>query len=319
MRFGLSVVALACAVLTGGAAPSGYRVLARVALPGEGTWDYVKVDEQANRVYISHETQVQVLDSRSLRLLATIPNTPGVHGIAIAPEFHRGFISAGLASTVIVFDTRTLKETARLPAGQKPDCILYDPATKRVFAMNGDSGTTTVIEAATSKVERTVELGGGPEFSVADGEGNIFINLKAQDHLIQFDSRSLTVVNRWPTSPCSTPASLAVDVANHRLFLGCRSKVMAVMDSSNGRVVASYPIGDHVDATAYDPGSKFVINSTGEGNIAIFHQDSPDEYSIVETIATSPGAKTFGLDHHTHRIFLPEKLEDRFNVVVYGR
>jgi YVTN family beta-propeller protein len=319
MKFGFYFALLVCLASPMGASPSGYHILGKVGLPGNGTWDYVKVDEQDNRVYISHETQVQVLDSRSLKLLATIPNTPGVHGIAIAPEFHRGFISAGTASAVIVFDTRTLKETGRLSAGQKPDCILYDPATKRVFAMNGDSASTTVIDAATAKVEKTVGLGGGPEFSVADGMGNIFINLKADNRLIQFDSRALKVVHSWPTAPCAAPASLAIDVPDNRLFLGCRSKVMAVMDSTNGRIVATYPIGDHVDATAYDASSKFVIDSTGEGGIAIFHQDSSDKYSVVETITTSPGAKTFGLDHQTHRIYLPEKLADGLSVVVYGR
>jgi YVTN family beta-propeller protein len=310
-------LAVVFAALVAGA--SGYRLLKKVALPGNGTWDYVTVDATARRVYVSHESQVQVLDADTQQIVGSIPDTPGAHGIAIAPEFERGFISAGLANSVIVFDLKTLKPVGKIKTGQKPDSILYDPATKRVFAMNGDSNSATVIHPGDSKVESTIDLGGAPEFSVSDGQGNIYVNLKDQNQLARIDSRSLTVKDHWPLAPCAAPASLALDQKNRRLFVGCRSKVMAVVDADNGRVIATYPIGDHVDATAFDPATGLVLNSTGEGNVAVFHQDSADRYWLLETIQTNPGSKTMGLDPKTHQLFIPANPSGVFSVLVYGR
>jgi DNA-binding beta-propeller fold protein YncE len=310
-------LAVVFAALVAGA--SGYRLLERVALPGTGTWDYVMVDATARRVYVSHETQVQVLDADTQQIVGSIPDTPGAHGIAIAPEFERGFISAGLANSVIVFDLKTLKPVGKIKTGQKPDSILYDPASKRVFAMNGDSNSATVIHSGDSRVESTIDLGGGPEFSVSDGQGNIYVNLKNQNQLARIDSRSLTVKDHWPLAPCAAPASLALDQKNRRLFVGCRSKVMAVVDADNGRVIATYPIGDHVDASVFDPATGLVLNSTGEGTVAVFHQDSADKYSLLETIQTNPGSKTMGLDPKTHQLFIPANLSGAFTVLVYGR
>jgi DNA-binding beta-propeller fold protein YncE len=319
MLYHVKTLSVALLLFAAGTGPSGYQLRQKAALSGTGTWDYVTVDSAARRVYVSHEKQVEVLDADSLEVVGTIPNTPGVHGIAIATEFGRGFISAGLANAVIVFDLKTLQVTGEIPTGKKPDCILYDAASKRVFAMNGESNSATVINPSDAKAEHTMDLGGGPEFAVSDGLGNIYVNLKEQNELARIDARSLIVAGHWPLSPCSAPASLGFDANNRRLFVGCRSKLMAVVNADTGQVVAHYPVGDHVDASAFDPATRLVFNATGEGNVAVFQQDSADKYTLLENIPTSPGSKTLGLDLKTHRLFVPANLSGTFTVLVYGR
>jgi YVTN family beta-propeller protein len=262
---------------------------------------------------------VEVLDVDSLTLVGNIPNTSGVHGIAIVPELGRGFVSNGQASTVTIFDLKTLKPIADVPTGKKPDAIIYDPATSRVFAFNGGSNSATAIDAATGKVAGTVDLAGGPEFAAADGNGYVYNNLEDESLLLKINSRELKVEQRWPTAPCASPSSMAMDRANRRLFLGCRSKVMAVVDADSGKVITTLPIGDHVDATAFDPETKLVFNSNGEGTITVIHQDSPDTYSVVETVKTAPKAKTMALDPKTHRLFLSTAENGQFEVLVVGK
>lgn len=312
-----AILNLSCALF---AAPAGgYSVIKKIPIPGTGSWDYLTVDEGARRLYVSHGTQVEVLDIDSLTLVGSVPKTPGVHGIAIAPELGRGFISNGQASTVTIFDLKTLKPIADVPTGQKPDAIIYDPATSRVFAFNGGSNSATAIDAATGKVAGTVNLDGGPEFAAADGNGFVYNNLEDESLLLKINSRELKVEQRWPTAPCSSPSSMAMDLANRRLFLGCRSKVMAVVDADSGKVITTVPIGDHVDATAFDKETKLVFNSNGEGTITVIHQDSPDKYSIVETVKTAPRAKTMALDPKTHRLFLSTAENGQFEVLVVGQ
>ncbi len=277
------------------------------------------MDEQAHRLYVSHGTQVEVLDTDSLKLMGSLPNTPGVHGIAIAAELGRGFVSNGQAATVTIFDLNTLKAISEVPTGQKPDAIIFDPATSKVFAFNGGSNSATAIDAATGKVMGTVNLDGGPEFAVADGRGFVFDNLEEESVVVKINSRELKVEQRWPTAPCASPSSMAMDRANRRLFLGCRSKVMAVMNADTGQVITTVPIGDHVDATAFDPESKLIFNSNGEGTISVIHQDSADKYSLVETVKTLPRAKTLALDSRTHRLFLSTAENGQFEVLVVGK
>ncbi len=296
-----------------------YSVIKKIPIPGTGSWDYLTVDEAARRLYVSHGTQVEVLDVDSGSLVGTISNTPGVHGIAIAPESGRGFVSDGQSSTVTIFDLKTLKPISEVPTGKKPDAIIYDPATSRVFAFNGGGNSATAIEAATGKVAGTVDLGGGPEFAAADGNGNVFNNLEDESMVLKINSRKLTVEQRWPTAPCASPSSMAIDRANHRLFIGCRSKVMAIMNADSGQVVTTLPIGDHVDATAYDPQSGLIFNSNGEGTITVIHEDSPDKYSFVETVKTLPRAKTMALDGKTHQLFLSTAEAGEFEVLVVGK
>jgi YVTN family beta-propeller protein len=260
-----------------------------------------------------------VLDVDSEAVVATIPNTPGVHGIALAPELGRGFISNGKASTVTIFDLKTLKPIADVPTGQKPDAIIFDPASSRVFAFNGGSNSATAIDAATGKVAGTVDLGGGPEYAAADGKGFVYDNLEDESLVLKIDARKLTVDQRWPTAPCASPSSMAIDAANRRLFLGCRNKVMAVMNADTGKVITTLPIGDHVDATAFDPDTKLIFNSNGEGTITVIRQDNPDKYSAVETVKTVPKAKTMALDPKTHRLFLSTAESNQFEVLVVGK
>jgi DNA-binding beta-propeller fold protein YncE len=308
-----------CAVLAAAATGGGYSVTRKVPIPGQGSWDYLTVDEDARRLYVSHGTQVEVLDIDSLNVAGNIPKTPGVHGVAIAPEFGRGFVSNGQTSSVTIFDLKSLKPIADVPTGQKPDAIIYDPATSRVFAFNGGGNSATAIDAATGKVVGTVDLGGGPEFAAADGKGFVFDNLEDENLVLKINARELKVEQRWPTAPCSSPSSMAMDRANRRLFIGCRSKVMAVLDADTGKVITTLPIGDHVDATAFDPETKLVFNSNGEGTITVIHQDSPDTYSIVETVKTAPRAKTMTLDPKTHRLFLSTAENGQFEVLVVGK
>jgi YVTN family beta-propeller protein len=319
--FTAASIAMLCLPPAAVAAPpaDGYSIVKKIPIPGEGSWDYLSVDEGARRLYVSHGTQVEVVDVDSGAVVGNIPNTPGVHGIAVAAELGRGFVSNGKASTVTIFDLKTLKPIADVPTGQKPDAIIFDPATSRVFAFNGGSNSATAIDAATGKVAGTIDLGGGPEFAAADGNGFVYNNLEDESLVLKIDSRKLTVVQRWPTAPCASPSSMAMDRANHRLFLGCRSKVMAVMNADTGQVITTLPIGDHVDATAFDPATKLIFNSNGEGTVTVIRQDSPDKYSLVETVKTLPKAKTMALDSKTHRLFLSTAEAGQFEVLVVGR
>ena len=296
--------------------PSGYHIIKKVAVSGAGGWDYVTVDEAGRRVYVAHATQVEVLDADTSELVGTIPNTPGVHGVAIATEFGRGFISAGKADSVIIFDLKTLKTLGEVKVGKKPDAIIYDPATKHVFAMNGDSDSSTVINAADGKVVGTIDLGGGPEFAVADGKGNVYINLEEKAETVHIDSNSLKVLHHWPLAPGGTATALAFDPQTRRLFAGCRTgQLMVVLDAGNGKVITTAPIGDHVDAGAYDPSTKLVFMSTGSGTIAVFHQDSADNYTLLENVVTNPGSKTMGLDPKTHHFFVYSILVGQFPIL----
>jgi YVTN family beta-propeller protein len=314
-----TVLTVSCALFAAPAPPSGYSIIKKIPIAGQGSWDYLTVDEAARRLYVSHGTQVEVLDIDSLTVVGNLPKTPGVHGIAIAPELGRGFVSNGQASTVTIFDLKTLKPIADVPTGQKPDAIIYDPATSRVFAFNGGSNSATAIDAATGRVAGTVDLGGGPEFAAADGNGFVYDNLEDESLLLKINSRELKVEQRWPTAPCTSPSSMAMDHANRRVFLGCRSKVMAVVNADSGHVIATLPIGDHVDATAFDPETKLIFNSNGEGTITVIHQDSPDKYSVVETVKSAPRAKTMALDPKTHRLFLSTAENGQFEVLVVGK
>jgi YVTN family beta-propeller protein len=310
----------AAATATLAAPPSVYHIIKKVNIPGTGGWDYVSVDEAGRRVYIAHATQVEVLDADTSELVGTIPNTPGVHGVAIAAEFGRGFISAGKSDSVIIFDLKTLKPLGEVKVGKKPDAIIYDPATKHVYAMNGDSDSTTVINAADGKVVGTIDLGGGPEFAVADGKGSVYINLEEKADTVHIDSNALKVLHHWPLAPGGTATALAFDPQTRRLFAGCRGgQLMVVLDADSGKIITTAPIGERVDAAAYDPATKLVFMSTGGGTIAVFHQDSADKYTLLENLPTNSGSKTMGLDPKTHHLFVPANIGGQFTVLVFGQ
>ena len=317
--FHIAVLVMCLALLGASTSLGGYSVIKKILIAGQGSWDYLTVDEVARRLYVSHGTQVEVLDLDSGSIVGNIPNTRGVHGVAIAADVGRGFVSDGQASTVTIFDLKTLKPLGEVPTGKKPDAIIYDPVTSRVFAFNGGSNSATVIQAADGKVAGTIDLGGGPEFAAADGTGYVFDNLEDESLVLKINSRDLKVEQRWPAAPCQSPSSMAMDRPNRRLFIGCRSHVMAVMNADTGQVITTLPIGDHVDATAFDPETRLIFSSNGEGTITVIHQDSPDKYSLIETVKTLPRAKTMALDPKTHQLFLSTAESGQFEVLVVGK
>ena len=305
--------ALGVAVFTGAfllavsAAPgaSGYKVIKTVPISGEGGWDYVTVDSDARRVYVSHATQVVVLDADSYEVVGSIPDTQGVHGIAIASDLGRGFTSNGRTNTATIFDLKTLKTIGTVNTGANPDAIVYDSGTKRVFTLNGRSKDATAINAADGTVAGTLALGGKPEFAVADGKGSIYVNIEDTSELVQFDPQKLTVTHRWPQKPCQEASGLAIDRKSRRLFSGCDNKMMAVMDADSGKVVATPPIGEAVDANGFDPATQLAFASNGDGTLTVVHEDSPDKFTVVENVPTKKSARTMALDLKTHNIFLP--------------
>ena len=304
----LALLFLASSVITSGAAAqgaSGYHVSKTLAVGGDEGWDYVAVDSALRHVYVSHGAHVVVLDADSGAAVGDIPDTQGVHGIAIASDLGRGFTSNGRANTVTIFDLKTFKSLGTVKVGTNPDAIVYDGVTKRVFTLNGRSQDTTAVNAADGSVAGTLALGGKPEFAVADGKGSIFVNIEDKSELVEFDAQKVTVIHRWPLKPCEEPSGLAMDLKSRRLFAGCGNKMMAVIDANTGKIVATPAIGDGVDANAFDPATGYAFSSNGEGTLTVVHEDSPDKFSVVEGVATKRSARTMGLDLKTHNIFLP--------------
>jgi len=287
------------------AGPSGYHVAKTIPIGGEGGWDYVAADPVGRRIYVSHATHVVVLDADTQEKVGDIPDTQGVHGIAIASEFDRGFVSNGRTNNVTTFELKSLKTLGLIPVGTNPDAIIFDPATKRVFAMNGRSGDITAINAADGKVVGTVAVGGKLEFAVADGKGTIFVNVEDKSELVHVDAAKLTVLHRWPLAPCTEPSGLAMDMQTRRLFVACDNKMMAVVNADTGKIVSTLPSGEGTDASGFDPMTKFAFTSNGEGTLTVVHEDSPDKFSVAENVLTKKSARTMTLDLKTHNIFLP--------------
>lgn len=327
---------LACRLLF--AADPGLHVTKSYALGGEGGWDYLKVDPDSRRLYISRATHVMVIDADSGKPVGDIADTPGVHGIALAPDLGRGFISNGREGTVSIFDLTTLKLIKKVPVGDNPDAILFDPFTKRVFTFNGHSHDATAVDAATGEVAGKIPLDGKPEFAVTTGAGEVFVNLEDKSELLALDPKNLKVKSRWPLAPCQEPSGLAIDLKNRRLFSGCDNKMMAVVNANTGKVITTLPIGEGVDANGFDPDTGFAFASCGEGVLTVAHEDSPDTFSVVQNVPTQRGARTMALDPKTHQVFLvtakfgpppaateqqphprPSILPDSFVVLVVGK
>ncbi len=285
--------------------PAGYHLLKTVPVPGGGGWDYVTVDEVGRRVYLSHGTKVDVLDSDTYELKGSIPDTNGVHGVAVATDLGRGFTSNGRSNNLTVFDLKTLNKTGEVKTGRNPDAILFDPATRRVFAFNGGSKSATVVDAAFGNVVATLELKGAPESGVSDGKGLVFDNLEDKHELLKIDADKPAVLERWPLAPGKVPTGLAIDRKNRRLFVGCRSKHLVVVNADNGKVIKTLPIGERVDAAAFDPETGLIFCSCGDGTVSIVREEGPDQYVPEGTLKTRPGSKTMGLDPKTHRLFIP--------------
>ena len=300
----------------------------KIPIPGNGGYDYMKIDSISGRLFVSHGTEVTVIDMRSEAIVGTIDHLTGVHGIAVAPEFQKGFISDGKANAVVVFDLQTLKTIKTIPiSGKDPDAIMYDPYSKKVFTFNGDSQDASVIDASSLTQTGSIALGGTPEFAVSDGAGKIYNNLEDKNRLNVIDAMKGVVITSFPLEPCGGPTGLAIDLEHQRLYTVCRkNKGMTVLDISSGKVITTLPIGVGVDAVSYDPHTGLIICSNGDGTATIIHQDDANHYTVIQTLTTQWKAKTHAFDPKTGKIYFSAfdlesdnktRIPDSFKVLVY--
>jgi hypothetical protein len=317
-----------------------YHFIKEIPVGGAGGWDYLSVDEAGRRLYVSHGTKVVVIDIDKDAVVGEITNTPGVHGVALAPDLKRGFVSCGQENKASIVDLKTLQTLKKVDTGKNPDGMLYEPSRQEVYMFNGRGQSATVFEAEDGEAVATIPLEGKPEFPAADPKaGRVYDNLEDKSEVVAIDIKAHKVVNRWPVAPGEEPSGMAFDAKHHRLFLGCGNKKMVMMDSTNGKVVADVPIGDGVDANAFDPGTQLAFASCGDGTVTIAHEDGPDKLTVVQTLKTEPRARTMTIDPKTHRIYLasakfeapaagageggqrqrPRIVPDSFKILVYGK
>ncbi len=291
----------ACAQDTGS---GGYKILQKVSLPGDGGFDFLTLDSDARRVYITHNDSVQVLDADTLKLVGTVEKVPHPHGVVFLPELGKGYATSGDPGSVVVFDLKTFQHLAEIPTAKDSDVVIYDKNSGKVMTFNGDSQNSTVIDPATDKAVTTLDLGGSPEVALSDAKGHVFDNLESKSEILKIDSKTMKITKHWPLAPGESPSGLAMDVKNNRLFSGCHNKFLVVMNAKNGKVIQTLPIGDHVDGTYFDPISGNIFVSCGDGTLNVIHEDSPDKYAVLENVQTEEGAKTLAFDSKTDRIFL---------------
>lgn len=284
---------------------SSYTVSHRFTLGGDGGWDYLAFDTTGHRLFITRGTHVIVVDPDKGTQIGDIPNTPHAHGVALAPEFGRGFVTDAGDTAVTIFDLKTLAVLGKVKVDVDDDAILYEPATRRVVTMNGDANTATVLDPAAGKVVTTIKLPGGPEFAVSDFHGTVFANLEDKSAVVQIDVAEGKVVRQWPLAPCEKPSGLGIDRVHHRLFSGCHNNVMAISDYDAGKVIATVPIGPGVDANLFDPGTQLAFSSNGgDGTLTVVRETSPSAFSVAANVSTQRGARTMALDPASHRIYL---------------
>lgn len=285
---------------------SQYKTANKIHLEGNDGWDYLTVDDSSGRLYVSHGTMVQVVDTRTGKIVGVISNTIGVHGIALASDLNKGFISNGKDSSVTIFDLQTLAFIAKLPVtGRNPDAILYDKFSHHVFAFNGTTSNATVIDAKTNKVAATIALDGKPEFPTTDGVGTVYVNIEDKNLIDVINAKTLTIDKKWPIAPGEEPTGMAIDNENHLLFVVCGNKIMVIADAKTGTIVTTVPIGDHADAAAFDTARKRAYSSNGDGTLTVIQEQSRDKFAVIENVVTQKGARTMALDNKTHRLFLP--------------
>jgi DNA-binding beta-propeller fold protein YncE len=318
--------------------PSGYHLVRKIKLGGAGGWDYLEVDPATHRLFITRGTHVIVVDPEQGKIIGDIPDTQGVHGVAFANEFNKGFTSNGRTSDSTIFDLTSLKTLATAKTDKDADALIYDPFSKRVFTFNGDANTASAIDASSGNLVKTFPLGGGPEFAASDGKGKIFVNIEDKNSLVKLDATSLTIESTWPLAPCESPSGLAIDAAHEILVVGCHNKMMAFVDGNSGKILGTVPIGQGVDANRFDPKTGYAFASCGDGTLTIAHEDSPGSFSTVETVQTQRGARTMALDYETHTVYLvtaefgpapaptkenprprPPVLPDTFTLLIYGK
>ncbi|MEO8017115.1 MAG: YncE family protein [Pseudomonadota bacterium] len=281
-----------------------YHLAHEVKMAGDTGWDYLTFDAQGHRLFVSHGTRVEVLDTNSLLPVGAIADTPGVHGIALAQDLGRGYVSAGASSMLVVFDLATLTRIGEIKTGANPDAILYEPDSQRVFSFNGRGRDVTVVDARKNEVIGTVQLDAKPEFAVSDGAGRIFVNLEDRNSIAQIDVKTLAIVSTWALSGCEEPTGLAIDRKHHRLFSVCSNKVMDIVDSRDGHAVAQMPIGAGVDGAGFDDSAQLAFASGGDGTLTIVKEKNANKFAVLATVVTKPGARTMTLDEATHRVFL---------------
>ena len=311
-----------------------YRVTHTYALGGDGSWDYIVPDPPRHRLFIARQNRVLVVDSNTGAQLGEVTGISGAHGTAIAPASGHGFATSGNDQSVVMFDSTTYKVLGRIPAAEDADAIIYDAASNRVFTLNGDAHSSTVINPQAGTVITNIPLGGKPEYGASAGDGKMYANLTDTSEVVEIEAKAATVTRRWSTAPCKQPVAMAIDTVHHRLFSGCRSGVMAISDYQRGKVVATVPIGAGVDGAGYDAAAANAFATNADGTLTVIHQDSPDQYRVVETLDTPPGSRNMGLDPTTHRIFVASAkfgpvpaggrgrgpvLPDSFNVMVIER
>jgi YVTN family beta-propeller protein len=282
-----------------------YSVVQRLSTGGDDRWDYPSVDSNTHLLYLSRADHVSIVDIASGKEIASIADTPGVHGVALAPELNRGFISCGKADVVKVFDLKTRDILATVSTAAGPDSIVYEPITQRVIAMNGHGQSATVIDAKTNTVLATIPLGGKPEFARADGRGFVLLNIEDTGELAVIDTKALKLSKRWHLPKCEEPSGLAFDSVHRRSFSTCDNQVLAVFNIDSGKLIANIPIGKNVDGAEFDPATQNVFTANGEGTITVVHEKSPKKFVVQQTLTTQHGARTIALDNETHRLYLP--------------
>ncbi len=285
-------------------AQKSYKLADRVKLGGEGGWDYLTYDPNANRLFITRGTHVMVVDAKTLKATADIPDLSGIHGVALAPELGRGFVTSGGDNMLAIFDLKTLKVLDKVKVGERPDAVLYDGTAKRVYTFNAKSQDSTVVDAATGKIVGTVPLGGKPETGVADGKGNVYVNIEDKSELVRIDTAKFIIAEHYPMAGCDEPSALAMDTVHRRLFAGCASKIVAVVDPDAGKLVTTVDIGGGVDAGAFNPKTQQIFMSCGaDGVLTVIHEDSPNKYSVVQNVPTAKSARTMALDASSNTVY----------------
>jgi DNA-binding beta-propeller fold protein YncE len=304
MRDIVLILTLATAASLPAQSPSYRRVTHTYTLGGDGSWDYVVPDPPGHRLFIARQNRVMVVDEDKGTLIGEVAGIQGAHGTAIAQATGHGFATQGNDQSVAMFDLKTFKVLGRIPAAEDADAILYDSASNRVFTLNGDAHSSTVIDPRAGTLITNIPLGGKPEYGASGGDGKVYANLTDTSEVVEIDAKSATVARRWSTAPCKQPVAMAIDTAHHRLFSGCRSGLMAVSDYQAGKVVATLPIGTGVDGAGFDAATGDVFASNADGTLTVIHQDSPDQYHVVENLQTPPGSRNMGLDPKNHRVYV---------------
>jgi len=287
------------------AADTGYHVINTLHLGGEGGWDYLTIDKASRKLFISRSTHVMVVDLDTEKVVGDIADTPGVHGIAVAPQLNRGFTSNGRANTATIFDLKSLKVIGQVKTGENPDAILYDPFSKLVFTFNGRSRDATAFDAAAGKVVATIALGGKPEFAATDGKGKVFVNIEDTNEVVEIDTMKLSLTKRYSLKPCEEPTGMGLDAEHHRVYSGCHNMVMTILDTDIGRVIAVVPIGAGVDGNGFDEKTGLAFSANGDGTLTVVHESSPGKFEVAQTVATQRGSRTMTVDPQTHNIYLP--------------